>query len=113
MESHQIVGNVVVVDHRPGGLRKLEIILRAKCRWPNVGGGIDQRGEVEGQLHPYELNILPAAVGNIAILHRQEDVRVLGHHRVLVHIPVDVMKAKDGEAAEVVPRILKKIVASR
>ncbi len=63
---------------------------------------------VDGQLHPNELNILLAAVGNVAILHRQEDVCVLGRRRVLVHIPVDAMKAKDGEAAEVVPRILKK-----
>ncbi len=68
---------------------------------------VHKQDEVNPQLHSNKLNIWPAAVGNIAILHRQENVQVCGRCCVPVHITIHAVEAQDLQMTEVVPTIVE------
>ncbi len=72
--GHQIVGNIVPIDHGECRLRQLDIVLRPQYGRPNLILNVHKQDEVDCQLHLNKLNTRPAAVCNIAVLHWQENV---------------------------------------
>ncbi len=74
VKGHQIVGNIVPIDHGACRLRQLDIVLRPQYGRPNLILNVHKQDEFDRQLHSNELNTWPAAVCNIVVLRQQENV---------------------------------------